>query len=100
MGVFIGLFVVIWMILNYVLFFIGLLLPVAVVVVDAFCVVFLLITMAGTAASGILSTSCRPYYSTYTQYSWLSKRDLQKRATYHTSCLLAKAGFGMLFLSM
>jgi hypothetical protein len=56
MGVFIGLIVMLWSAISIVLFFLALLLPLAVVIVDAFCTLFLLITMAGTGASDALGS--------------------------------------------
>jgi hypothetical protein len=78
MSVFISLVVVIWMIINFVLFFLGVLLPIAVVVVDAFCVFFLLISMAGIAATGVLAIDCKS----------------------STPCEVAKGEFSLLLLSM
>ena len=71
MGLFIALVILIWMVMNFVLFFNGILLPLAVVIVDAFCVVFLLISMAGSADSGWLATFDCSYYtsSSYSSYS-------------------------------
>ena len=100
MAVFIGLVIVIWVIINFVLFSLELLLPVAVVVVDAFCVVFLLAAMAGTAASGILSFSCRLYTTVDFNTSWSWGGNTQRRSTYWTPCLIAKIAFGSQLLSM
>ncbi|KAI5856387.1 hypothetical protein BZA05DRAFT_388323 [Tricharina praecox] len=63
MGLFIALIILIWMAVNFILFFMGMLLPLAVVIVDAFCTLFLLISMAGTADSGWLALDCSYFYS-------------------------------------
>ncbi|KAF8242635.1 hypothetical protein K440DRAFT_664615 [Wilcoxina mikolae CBS 423.85] len=92
LALFISLVMLIWGVINFVLFFMGLLLPVAVVVVDAFIVFFLLISMAGTAASGYVGSNCRFYIIDY-DYTYESN-------TYWTPCLVAKASFAVELLGM
>jgi hypothetical protein len=95
MGLFIGLVALIWMGINIVLICMGLLLPITVVVIDAFCVVFFLVAMAGTGASGILQPdSCEYTIYQYTGYAY----------TYSTTtvpaCQAAQAAFGIELFSM
>ncbi|KAF8540946.1 hypothetical protein BDD12DRAFT_547133 [Trichophaea hybrida] len=89
----ISLVMLIWGVINFVLFFKGLLLPVAVVVIDAFIVFFLLISMSGTAASGYVGSNCRLYYINDLYYA-------EESNTYWTPCLVAKASFVMELLGM
>ncbi|KAF8247017.1 hypothetical protein K440DRAFT_683044 [Wilcoxina mikolae CBS 423.85] len=86
MSVFISLVVVLWTIINFVLYFLGLLLPIAVVVIDAFCVFFLFISMIGATLPGFLASSCTTVIDSYTVKS--------------TPCMVAKASFSLLLLSM
>lgn len=61
MGLFISIAVLIWMAVNFLLFHLGLLLPLVVVIVDGLCFLFLLVAMAGTADSGVLAIDCTFY---------------------------------------
>jgi hypothetical protein len=83
----------IWIVINFVLFFIGLLLPVAVVAVDAFIVFFLLLAMSGTGASGYVGSSCKIYVFDYLDYTY-------ETDTYWTPCLIIKGMFSMELLAM
>ena len=70
----------------------GRLLPLAAVIIDAFITVFLLISMAGTASSGYVASSCQ---LVFTGYDFTYTTD-----TYWTPCLIVKASFAMELLSM
>jgi hypothetical protein len=84
---------IIWCIINFVIFSFGLLLPIAVVVVDAFITTFMLISMAGTAASGIVGSNCNVYDFNYTSYSYYSYG-------VSSGCVVAKGSFVMELLGM
>lgn len=90
MGVFIGIFSMIWLSISFFLLFAGLLLPICVVVLDSFCLLFYLITMAGCAASGVLgSGACEVY-------SW----DRYNTTKLYGPCVAAKGAFAILLLGM
>ncbi|KAF8542937.1 hypothetical protein BDD12DRAFT_789219 [Trichophaea hybrida] len=82
MSIFISLVVILWTIINFVLFFLELLLPIAVVVIDAFCVFFLFISIIGAAQPEFLNV----LRNSYTVKS--------------KPCMVAKASFSLLFLTM
>ncbi|KAI5812314.1 hypothetical protein BZA77DRAFT_228329, partial [Pyronema omphalodes] len=94
LGLFIALITIIWCIINFVIFFLGLLLPIAVVIVDAFITTFLLISMAGTAASGIVGSNCNIYDFSFTTYSYTYTYGVS------TGCMMAKGSFAMELLGM
>lgn len=84
LGLFIAIIIFLWMVANFVLYFMCLLLPLAVVIVDAFCFLFLLIAMAGTASSNYLSVDCA--YWKYTDF--------------YSPCSVVKAAFAFELLGM
>lgn len=92
MGLVTALFTLIWVAVTFVLLFMGLLLPLAVVCVDAFLLLFYLISMAGVGDSGFVSNSCS--LSGYD--SWFGFYDAGT-ADY---CLVSKAVFAFELLSM
>lgn len=103
MAVFVALFSALWVGANFALYLRAQLLPLAVVVGDAFITLFLLITVAGTGASGLLSSSCSfggldlgldNFDITFFKRSLLEKRG----AT--TMCSSAKGLFAIALLSM
>lgn len=95
MGLFIGLVALIWMGINIVLIFMGFLLPIAVVIIDAFCVVFFLVAMAGTGASGVLQPdSCEFTIYEYTGFSY------SYSTTTAPACQAAQAAFAIELFSM
>ena len=86
-----SLLAILWIVATFVLYFIGRLLPLAVVIIDALITVFLFISMMGTDSSGYVASSCQlvfldPFF-TYTSTLW-------------TPCLVVKASFAMELLSM
>lgn len=79
-----------WIIAAFVLYFMGLLLPLAVVIIDVFIFVFLLVSMAGTGSSGYVGSSCVVYLID----------DFSFETTISTPCLVVKANFALELLSM
>jgi len=92
MGVFIGLIVMLWGAISIVLFFLALLLPLALVIVDAFCTLFLLITMAGIGASRYMNSNCGAY--------GFSEFHMPLPAVVKKPCDAAKGAFAMSLLCM
>lgn len=87
-----SLFTIIYVVINFFLLFANLLLPLAIVIVDAFLLVFWLISMAGFGASGFLATDCS--YEIGYGYGW--------SVSYSTGtwvpCEVSKAIFGISFI--
>ena len=82
-------FTMVYVGVNFVLFFMNLLLPLAIVIVDAIITVFWVIALAGLGDSKFLPVSC-----TYTEY------DIFFISITYTSipCRVVKASFGISFL--
>ena len=70
----------------------GLLLPLAVVIVDAFLLLFWIISLAGAGADGFIGTDCT--YASYGLYSY------NVYSYTSTPCVVGKAMFAMELLSM
>ncbi|KAI5777608.1 hypothetical protein EDC01DRAFT_591493, partial [Geopyxis carbonaria] len=93
-GLVTALFTLIYVGITFTLLFMNMLLPLAVVIVDAFLLVFYLISMAGTAASGVVGSDCT-YSSLYTGIYTYSL------TTYtSTPCVVSKGAFALELLSM
>jgi len=87
-----ALFTIIYFGINLFLLFSNLLLPLAIVIVDAFLLVFWLICIAGFGASGVLSSNCQisvEYYSYSFDYDFTGTL---------IPCEVAKATFGISFI--
>ncbi|TGZ76307.1 hypothetical protein EX30DRAFT_344998 [Ascodesmis nigricans] len=92
LGLVTALIATIYLVASIVLYFRNRLLPLFVVVLDAFCVLFYLIAMAGTADAGFPKMTCNfSYYDWYlgTSYSGMS-----------TFCHAGKAAFALELLNM
>jgi len=89
-----ALFTIIYFAINLALLFTNLLLPLAIVIVDAFLLVFWLISMAGIGASGVLSSSCKVDTYTVDYYYYYSYSGTET----NTTCEVAKGIFGMSFI--
>jgi len=90
MGVFIGLISMLWGATSIVLFFLAILLPLAVVIIDAFCTLFFLITVAGIGSSNFVQHSDK----------YCPKGGFFLEETQSKACGLAKGALAMSVLNM
>jgi len=95
LGLFTSLVAMLYCIATIVLYFTNLALPLALLIVDAFLLVFYLISMAGTADSGIVGGSCT--YSYYSDNIYISDYTYSYTST---PCIVVKASFAFELLSM
>jgi len=93
-GLFIGIVAFIWGIVSIALFFSNILLPLVVVILDAFCVFFMLIAFAGAASSGFLAVDC-----TFSSYSFDGFGDEFFSSGTNKFCLVTKGAFAIEFLA-
>lgn len=89
LGLVTSLIAIIYLITSFVLYFSNRLLPLAVVILDAFCVLFYLVAMAGKGDAGFPEASCTYSYGYYYSYS-----------STNVFCVVGKAAFAFELLSM